>query len=123
MSATAQLLLLFVVLPLIVAPIVIAIVVRRAPTVPPGHLISELLENGEPAEAELIAWKNKGPFLLDGRPMVAFNLSVRSEDEAYQLVIVQSVPRPLIGRLVKGMTLDIRVSPDHTAGAIVLPND
>jgi hypothetical protein len=121
-SATAQLLLLFVVLPLVVAPVVVWIVVKRAPEVPAGMHISELLRDGEPAEAELIAWKNKGPFLFDSRPMVAFHLMVQG-GEPFELFVMQSVPRPVINKLMKGMTLDVRVSPDHTAGAVVLPDE
>ncbi len=121
MSASTALLLLFVVLPIIAAPIVVAIVARRSPALPAGLRISELLEHGEPATAELLEWKNKGPFLFDGRPMVAFRLAVRSSDEPFELIITQSVPRQLVARLSRGMTLDVRVSPDHIAGAIVLP--
>jgi hypothetical protein len=120
-SGTAALLLLFIVLPIVVAPIVIAIVARRSPVLPPGMRISELLEHGEPGDAELLEWENKGPFLFDSRPMVAFHLSVRCDDEQFELDLTQSVPRQFVAGLSKGMMLDVRVSPDRTAGAIVLP--
>ncbi len=123
MSQTAALLLLFIVLPLVVAPIVIAFVARRSPALPPGFRTSELLLDGEPAEAELLAWKNKGPFLFDSRPMVEFKLAVRTDaGERIDLVIVQSFPRAVLSQLAEGMTLDIRLSADHTAGAIVPPS-
>ena len=120
MSGPAILLLLFIGLPIVVAPVVIWLVARQSPELPPALRISELLEHGEPAEAELLAWKNKGPFLLDSRPMVACHISVRGGEE---LVITQSIPRPVLNKFVKGMALDVRLSPDRTAGAIVLPMD
>ena len=116
MSTTAQLLLLFVVLPLIVTPIVVLIVVRRAPDLPEEYRISSLLDHGEPAQAELLEWKNKGPFLFDSRPMVSFRLKLEGGDE---LVVVQSTPRDVVGRLVRGMPVDVRLSRDRIAGAIV----
>jgi hypothetical protein len=118
-SGTAWLLLLFVVLPFVVAPFVVSYVAKRGPTLPAGHRTSELLESGEPAEAELIEWKNKGPFLFEGRPMIEFKITVRGEGD---MTIVQSVPKPILTRLRQGMTLDVRLSADRTAGAIVLPD-
>jgi hypothetical protein len=119
-SGSAVLLLLFIVLPIVVAPVVIWLVARQSPELPRALRISELLEHGEPADAELLAWKNKGPFLLDSRPMVACHVVVHGGEE---LFITQSIPRPVLNKFVKGMTLDIRLSADHTAGAIVLPMD
>ncbi|MBA3654083.1 MAG: hypothetical protein H0W70_07795 [Actinobacteria bacterium] len=117
MSQPAALLLLFVVLPLVVTPIVVAIVVRRSPDLPPEYRTSWLLEHGEPVSGELVSWKNKGPFLLDGRPMVAFVVLVAGE----RLDFTQSVPRHVVGELSEGMTLDVRVSPDRRAAAMILP--
>ena len=117
MSTNAALLVIFVVLPLIVAPVVVMFVARRSPAVPPEHRTSWLLENGEPMSGELVSWKNKGPFLLDSRPMVAFVITVDGE----RVDITQSVPRGVIAKLSEGMTLDLRVSPDRRAAAIVLP--
>jgi len=119
LSQNSAFLLLFVVLPVVMAPIVIALVARRSPDLPAPYRTSQLLLDGEPVRAELLEWKNKGPFLLDGRPMVAFKLQLVGE--ATEMSITQSVPRPLIGGLKKGMILDVRVSPDRAAGAIVLP--
>ena len=117
MSANAALLLIFVVLPLIVAPIVVGYVVRRSPDVPPEHRTSWLLENGELASGELVSWKNKGPFLLDSRPMVAFVVLAGGE----RFEITQSVSRAVIAKLTEGMPVDIRLSPDRQAAAVVLP--
>jgi hypothetical protein len=111
--------LLFVLLPLVLAPLVIWFVARHSPDVPKAYRTSELLLDGEPAQAELLEWKNKGPFLLDSRPMVAFKLRIIGED--VEMSITQSVPKPLLSGLSEGMTLDVRLSPDRTAGAIVLP--
>jgi hypothetical protein len=124
LSGTAQLLLLFVVLPLAVAPVVVWIVARRAPELAPGLRTSELLRDGEPARAELLSWKDKGPSFLDRRPMVAFQLSVQPADqpgaEPFQLTVTQSVPRVLLKDFREGMTVDVRLSPDRSTGAIVL---
>jgi hypothetical protein len=117
MSANAALLLLFVVLPLIVAPLVIAYVVRRSPEVAPEHRTSWLLEYGEATTGELVSWKNKGPFLFDSSPMVAFVVMADGE----RIEITQSVPRTVIARLSEGMSVDIRRSPDRQAAAIGFP--
>jgi hypothetical protein len=122
-SSGTVLVLVFIVAPLVLAPIVIGIVARTSPEVPPELRISELLEHGEAAQAELLEWKRRGPFLFDSRPMVAFRLSVRAAGEPFELQLMQSVPRHFFNRLSKGMTLQVRVSPDHTAGAIVVPVD
>lgn len=123
MSNSAALLLLFVVLPLIVTPIVVAVVVRRSPDLPAEYRISALLDHGEPATAELLAWKNKGPFLLDSRPMVEYKLAVRTSAEPFELSVTQSTPRGAIAQLRPGMTLEVRLSADGRVGAIVLPMD
>jgi hypothetical protein len=119
-SGTAALLLLFVVLPLVVTPLVVLVVVKRAPDLPDEYRISSLLDHGEAASAELLSWKNKGPFLFDSRPMVEYRLKLESGDE---LAITQSTPRSVVARLQEGMTVDVRLSADHLAGAIVLPAD
>jgi len=118
LSQSAELLLLFVVAPFFVAGIVIAIVVSRAETVPPELRTSALLENGEPARAELVDWRNRAMFFLDRRPMVAFRLSVHGSGEPFELVVVQSVTRQVLSGLSRGMDVDVRLSADRTAGAI-----
>ena len=117
MSDNAALLILFVVLPLIVAPIVIALVARRSPAFPPEYRTSALLENGDPVQGEIVSWKNKGPFLFDSRPMVLFRVVVNGEE----VEITQSVPRSVLNRLSEGMTVELRRSADRRAAAIVLP--
>ena len=117
MSANAALLLIFVVLPLVIAPVVVWFVVRRSPELPSQYRISSLLENGEAMRGELISWKNKGPFLFDSRPMVAFRVAVDGE----VVEITQSVPRPVLARFSEGMMVEIRMSTDRRAAAIVFP--
>ena len=119
MSGTAWLLLIFIVLPIVVTPFVVSFVARRSPDVPVEHRTSWLLDHGEPMEATLVSWKNKGPFMLDGHPMVAFKLDV----DGAPVDITQPVSRAVVSRLSEGMTLDVRVSPDRRAGAIVLPEN
>jgi hypothetical protein len=120
-SQSTALVLLFVVLPIVLAPIVVAFVAWRAPAPPPGTRTSELLSDGEAATAELVGWRDKGAF-LELRPMVAFELIVAGE-APFELTVVQSVPRRLLSRLERGMTLDVRLSPDRAAGAIVFDRD
>jgi hypothetical protein len=122
LSDSAALLLLFLVLPIVLAPVVVWIVARRAPTLPPTLRTSQLLLDGEPARAELLEWKDKGPSFLDRRPMVAFKLSVQPSDAGatpFEMTVTQSVPRPLLRQLMPGMEVDVRLGPDRGAGAIV----
>jgi hypothetical protein len=126
LSQASGLLLLFVVLPFIVGGIVMGLVSWRSQGVVPAHRISALLEHGEPGRAEVLDLRTLGSF-LDARPMVAFRLAVRpglaGEDvEAFELVVTQSVPRRVAAALQPGMVLEIRLSPDHTVGAIVMPS-
>jgi len=114
-------LVLFVLLPLVLAPLVIWFVARRSPELPVEYRISHLLEHGEPAHGELLEWKNKGPFLLDSTPMVEYRLRVTDAGDPFELRITQSTPRRFVNRLQPGMSFDLRLSSDHTAGAIVLP--
>ena len=118
MNGTSALLLLFVVLPVVLGVVVIALVGRGGPTVAPELRTSSLLQDGEPAKAELLQWKRSGALFLDRRPMVAFR--VRVVGESTELTIVQSIPAGLVRDLEKGMTLDVRLSPDRSAGAVDL---
>ena len=115
------LLLIFVVLPIVVAPIVVWVVSRRSPSLPPEYRTSELLAHGEIHRGEVLEWVNRGQF-LDPRPMVSVRLRV-DDAEPFELVVTQSVPRRLLGKLRAGANVEVRLSADHRAGAVVLSED
>ena len=121
MSTGVALLLIFVVLPFVVAPIIVSLVARRSPSMPAEYRTSELLAHGEIHRAEVLEWVNRGQF-LDPRPMVSVRLQVDAADP-FELVVTQSVPRRLLGKLRAGEQLEVRLSADHRAGAVVLPED
>lgn len=120
MSQTAGLLLLFVVLPVVVAPLVFWIVGRGTPPVPVERTTSDLLENGVAATGELLRWRVLSTFLLDRRPMVAFDvrLDTAAPTGDDELTLTQSVPRPLLQELHPGMRVHVRLSEDGTTGAV-----
>ena len=123
LSQATSLLLLFVVLPVLVGPLVVMIVSRRAPDSPGQYRTSDLLRDGEPANAELLDSQVKGTFLFDPRPMVAFRLEVhRGDGEPFELTVTQSIPRAMLREFTPGMRLEIRLAADGSAGAIVLPD-
>jgi hypothetical protein len=115
MSGTAWLLVIFIVLPIVVTPFVVAFVSRRSPEVPTEHRTSWLLEHGDATTGVLVAWKNKGPFLLDGHPMVAFTIDVEGE----LVELTQPVARDVLAKLDEGMPVEVRRSPDRAAAAIL----
>lgn len=116
-SQSSALLLLFVVLPVVLAPIVIAYVDRHSPAAKEGERTSDLLRDGEETRAELIRWRLLTTFLFDPRPMVEFEL--RFED-GHELTTTQAVPRPLVGDIRTGMEMIVSVNADRSAGAVVL---
>ena len=117
MSLGTALLLLFVVMPVVVAVGVVALVKWRSPDVPAEHLTSELLRDGTPAKGTLVEWHITGQSFLDRRPMVDFRVALR-EDEP-EVSITQSVPREVLHRMKPGMPVDVRLSEDGSAGALV----
>jgi hypothetical protein len=120
MTQTLALFLLFIVLPLVVAPIVVAVVARRSPELPNEYRTSSLLADGRPVTAQLTGWRNRAMFFLDRRPMVALSVTL---DTGEALTITQSVPRPVLSKLRKGMDVEVRLAADGKAGAVVLPDE
>jgi hypothetical protein len=112
--------LLFVVLPFVVAPAVIAFVAWRSSGKPPPLRTSAILADGLPAEAEVLAVRMSGSF-LDVRPMVRFSLRVNTgpDDAPFDLQVVQSIPRGVVREIRPGDTVEVRVTPDRSAGAVV----
>jgi len=129
LTQTGALVVLFVVLPFIVAAGVVAFVLWRSPSLPPELRTSALLAHGELSRGTLLDWRSRG-LLFDPRPMVALRLAIEPDTadvsdpaggQPFELTITQAVPRQLLGRLERGMSLEVRLSPDRTAGAVVLP--
>ena len=122
MGLGTALLLLFVVVPVVVAVAVVALVQWRSPEVRPEHLTSELLRDGTPAKGTLLEWHLTGQSFLDRRPMVDFRVAVL-EDESEEMSITQSVPRDVLHRMEPGMPVEVRLSKDGCAGALVFEPD
>ena len=118
LSDGVALLFLFVILPVFLALAVAALVQWRSAPVPPELRTSDLLRAGSPGEATLLEWRTSGQSFLDRRPMVTFRLSLAGADPT-ELHITQSVTRAVLRSLERGMTVDVRLSPDRKAGAIV----
>jgi hypothetical protein len=81
-------------------------------------LTSEILAHGDAGEAEILSVRNVGN-LFDPRPMVRFNLKVTSDSEPFEIEVVQSFPKYAIRSFHPGDRVDIRLTPDRTAGAVV----
>jgi hypothetical protein len=83
-------------------------------------LTSEILAGGVRGEAEIVSVKTLGS-ILDVRPMVRFQLKVKAspEEPSFDLEVVQSLPRYVISEFRSGDVVEVRFTPDRTAGAVV----
>jgi len=127
LSGGTSLLLLFLVLPVVVGGIVMTLISRSGPQVPPEHRTSALLALGELADGHVLDLRRLGS-PLDMRPMVAFRLEVHPVATSdpfptFELIVTQAVPRRLVARLHPGLLLAVRLSQDHSAGAVIVPDD
>jgi len=121
MTQALALLLLFVVLPFAVAGGVISFVSWRSKGGPAPVRTSDILATGDPGEAEVLTVKAMGGF-LDARPMVRMGLRVQTGGaSAFELEVTQSIPRSSLRDIRPGMRVDVRLTPDHSRGAVVLP--
>jgi hypothetical protein len=120
LSPTQALVVLFVVLPFAVAAIVIPFVAWRNSSGPRPILTSEILAHGVLAHAEILSVRPLGSF-LDLRPMIRFELRVTASpaDPPFQLEVVQSLPRYAVRDFRPGDRIEVRLTPDHSAGAVV----
>jgi hypothetical protein len=110
---------LFVLLPFVVAAGVIAFVSWRSSDGPPPVRTSDILATGERGDAEILAIRSFGG-LLDTRPMVRLDLRVSTAgDDAFDLQVTQSLPRPYARRLRVGDRVEVRILADRSAGAVV----
>ena len=109
------LLLIFIVLPLLVAGPVIWFVSWRNRDDTPTMLTSEILATGDAGHAEIVAMKAYGGF-LDARPMVRFTLRV----DGQELDTTQSVPRDILRTLGPGRQVEVRITTDRAHVAVVM---
>ena len=117
-TQSAALVFLFVILPFVLAVVVAWFVERRSEPYPAERTTSVILREGTPAEATLADWRLPPQSFLDRHPMVTFDVEVHG-DAPTAMQITQSVRRAVLRSLEKGMTVDVRLSPDREAGAIV----
>lgn len=120
LSQNQALLLLFVLLPFLLAALVFPFVAWRHRDDPKPILTSEILAHGIPGRAEVLSVKALGS-ILDMRPMVRFQLRVgaRADDQAFELEVVQSLPRGVVASFRPGDQVDVRLTPDRSAVAVV----
>jgi hypothetical protein len=120
LSPTQALVVLFVVLPFAVAAVVIPFVAWRNSGGPKPVLTSDILAHGVPARAQIVSVRPLGSF-LELRPMVRFLLRVTAPADGapFELEVIQSLPRYAVRDFQPGDQVEIRLTPDHTAGAVV----
>jgi hypothetical protein len=120
LTQAQALVLLFVVLPFVVAAVVIPLVAWRSSGGPPPVRTSDILASGRPAIAEVLAVKPSGS-ILDLRPMVRFSLRVNAgpDEPPFELEVVQSLPRGALRDFRPGNVVEVRLTADHSAGAVV----
>lgn len=114
---TEALVILFVVLPFVLAALIVPLVMWRSSKGPKPVLTSEILAGGMAARAEVLSVRQLGgPF--DVRPMLRFSLKVM-EEEPFDLEVVQSLPRGAIRDFRPGDEVEVRLTADRGAGAVV----
>ena len=121
LSQSEALVFLFVILPFAVAGLVVAFVSWRSSHGPAPVRTSQILAEGLPGEAKVTSVKiTTGPF-MDPHPMVRIGLQVTSgfDEPPFDLNVVQSLPKDVARRLRPGDTVEVRLSPDRSAGAVV----
>jgi len=126
LSPSQALVLLFVVLPFVLAALVVPFVSWRHRNDPKPVLTSEILATGVRGTAEILSVRSLGN-ILDVKPMVRFILRVTESSasgadggETFDLEVVQSIPRSLVGAYRPGDTVEVRLTADRSAGAVVL---
>lgn len=119
LSQMQGLVIIFVLLPIAAAVVIVPLMVRWLSKGPKPMLTSELLASGTPAEGRILSVRSLGN-ILDVRPMVRFELEATtgSGEEPFDLELVQSFPRSMVGVFQPGDIVRLRVSPDRSTGAI-----
>jgi hypothetical protein len=121
LSETQALVVIFLILPFAVAAVVVPLVSWTWRGKPRPPLTSEILATGLPGEGRIVSVRPLGS-ILDMRPMVRFDLriSLDSDPDPFDLQVVQSIPRGLVHEFHPGDSVEVRVTADHQAGAVVL---
>ena len=128
---------LFVLLPVAAGVVIVPLVSWRIKSSSPPVRTSEILANGIPVTARIVTVKTLGS-ILEVRPMVRFVVRVSppgegfagdrgglmgasggAGDESFDLEIVQSLPRSVIGGFRSGNIVQAKLTADFSAGAIV----
>jgi hypothetical protein len=119
LSQVQALVIIFILLPIVAAAVIVPLLVRWMSKGPRPILTSELLAHGTPAEGKILNIRSLGN-VLDFRPMVRFRLevTVHAGEEPFELEVVQSLPRSMVGVFRTGDMVQVRLSPDRSAGAI-----
>lgn len=120
LSTTQALVVLFVLLPFVLAALVIPFVAWRHRDDPQPVRTSDILATGMSRRAEIVSVRPLGT-IVDLKPMVRFVLRVDDPegDPPFDLEVVQSVPRSLIGAYRPGDSVEVKVTSDRCAGAVV----
>ncbi len=137
LSTVQALVVLFVLLPIAAGAVIVPLVSWRIKSTSPPVRTSEILANGIPVTARIVTVKTLGS-ILEVRPMVRFVIRVPARGEAFageqagwtadadgagsepfDLEIVQSLPRAVIGSFRSGDTVQAKLTADFRAGAIV----
>lgn len=120
LSPVQALVILFVVLPVVLGAVIVPLVGWRTSKGPRPVLTSDILATGQPARGEILEVRSLGT-ILDVKPMVRFRLRVSEPaGEPFDLTVVQALPRSLVGRFRRGDVVELRVTADRSAGAIVV---
>ncbi len=141
LSTVQALVVLFVLLPIAAGAVIVPLVSWRIKSTSPPVRTSEILANGIPVTARIVTVKTLGS-ILEVRPMVRFVVRVSppcsppwesfageqggpmgasggAGGEPFDLEIVQSLPRAVIGNFRSGDTVQAKLTADFSAGAIV----
>ena len=119
LSQVQALVILFVLLPFLVAAGVIAFISWRSSGDPPPVRTSDILATGETGHAEILAIRSFGG-LFDTRPMVRLDLRITPRDgDVFDLQVTQSFPRAYARTLKPGDRVEVRVLADRAHAAVV----
>jgi hypothetical protein len=100
--------------------VIIPLVAWRSSGQPKPVRTSEILAHGAPAEAKILSVRSLGT-ILDVRPMVRFQLRVTAApgEAPFELEVIQALPRSAIREFRSGDRVEVRLTPDRSAGAVV----
>jgi hypothetical protein len=121
LNQSQALVILFVILPFVLAAIIVPLVSWRSSKGPRPILTSEILSQGLPGRAEILSVRTLGS-IIDVRPMVRFELRITPAspgEEPFEIEAVQSLPRGVISRYRPGDWVQVRFMPDRQAAAVV----